>query len=54
MQTKQKLNKIDVREERRREEAVQAVNEPTGEAPNFTIVYIVFAVMAVILAVTYG
>ena len=41
-------------EERRREEAVQAVNQPTGEAPNFTTVYIVILMTAVILAATYG
>ena len=41
-------------ENRQREEAINAVNQPTGEAPNFTIVYIVFAVTAVILALTYG
>ena len=41
-------------EERRREEAIHAVNQPTGEAPNFTIVYIVIAATAVILALTYG
>ena len=41
-------------EEQRREEAIHAVNQPTGEAPNFTIVYIVIAVVAVTLAVTYG
>jgi len=41
-------------EEQRREEAIKAVNQPTGEAPNFTVVYIVIALIAVFLAVTYG
>lgn len=41
-------------EERRREEAAQAVNQPTGEAPNFTAVYIVIVIIVVILAAAYG
>jgi hypothetical protein len=51
---KAKLAAQKLAEEQRREEAIHAVNQPTGEAPNFTIVYIVIAVVAVTLAVTYG
>ena len=40
-------------EELRREEAIKAVNEPTGEAPDFTIVYIVFAVVLLFLVAMF-
>ena len=39
-------------QELRREEAIKAVNQPTGEAPNFTLVYIV--ITAVILYLLFS
>ena len=41
-------------EQRRREEAIKAANQPTGEDPDFTVVYIVIALVFLYLLAVFS
>ena len=41
-------------EQRRREEAIKAANQPTGEGPDFTVVYIVIAIVFLYLLAVFS